>query len=61
MEKVKLNIFAIVGDPFCVAAEDGEKVLNQIRTGFKGKKKITLSFQNVEMLTSAFLNTAVGK
>ena len=61
MEKIELNVFAIVGDPFCVAAEDGEKVFNQIKMGFKEKKNIILSFQNVEMLTSAFLNTAVGK
>ncbi|SMC55809.1 protein of unknown function [Desulfocicer vacuolatum DSM 3385] len=61
MDTIKLSIFSIVGDSFCVAAEDGEKVFKQIRMGIEKNKKITLSFQNVEMLTTAFLNTAIGK
>ena len=59
--KIKINVFAVVGDSFCVAAEDGEKVLSQIKKGIIERKNIILSFQNVEMLTSAFLNTAIGK
>lgn len=61
MDAIKLNVFSIVGDSFCVAAEDGEKVFKQIQMGIKKNKKIVLSFQNVEMLTTAFLNTAIGK
>jgi hypothetical protein len=31
MDTIKLSIFSIVGDSFCVAAEDGEKVFKQIQ------------------------------
>lgn len=61
MNKIKISIYAITGDSFCVAAEDGEKVFEQIKKGFLEGKKIDISFLNIEMLTTAFLNTAIGK
>ncbi len=61
MEKVKINIINIVGSPFCVEADDGQKIYNLIVKSFKEKKRVVLSFLNVELLTTAFLNTAVGQ
>ena len=61
MEKIQLNVFAITGDTFCVSADDGEKVFKQIRLALDAGKKVELSFLNIEMLTSAFLNTAIGQ
>lgn len=61
MDRINLSVYAITGDSFCVSAEDGEKVFEQIKKGILEKKKVNVSFQNVEMLTSAFLNTAMGK
>lgn len=61
MQEITINIFNTVGNVFCVEVEDGEKVYNLIRKGLEEGKKFILSFKNVEMLTSAFLNTAVGQ
>lgn len=61
MEEVTISIYNTVGDSFCVDAEDGKKVYELIHKCLKENKKVKLSFQNVEMLTSAFLNTAVGQ
>ena len=55
------SIYSIVGDSFCVAAEDGEKVFEVIREALKKNMRVELSFLNVDMMTSAFLNTAIGK
>ncbi len=61
MEKIKISIYAIIGDSLCIAAEDGNKVYEQIKTALLKKKKVNISFLNIEMLTSAFLNTAIGR
>lgn len=61
MAELNISVFNTVGNAFCVEADDGEKIFHQISKAFKNEKKVVLSFQNVEMLTSAFLNTAIGQ
>ncbi len=61
MENTTINIVNTIGDVYGVEAEDGQKVFELIAKAFSDKKKVTLSFQNIEMLTTAFLNTAVGQ
>lgn len=61
MDNSTLNIVNIVGSTFCVEANDGQKVHDLIQKAFLEKRKVILSFLNVEMLTTAFLNTAVGQ
>ncbi len=61
MENVTINIVNTIGDVYGVEAEDGQKVFDLIIKAFQDGKKGILSFQNIEMLTTAFLNTAVGQ
>lgn len=61
MDMVSINVFSIIGNPICATAEDGEKIFSQIERAFKQGKNVILSFLNMEIMTSAFLNTAVGK
>jgi len=61
MGKLTINIVNTVGNSFCVEAEDGQRVYELIKKVFLEKRKVTLSFLNVEMLTTAFLNTAIGQ
>lgn len=61
MENTTINIVNTIGDIYGVEAEEGQKVFKLIVRAFEDKKKVILSFQNIEMLTTAFLNTAVGQ
>ena len=61
MNTIEINIFAIVGDDSCVNAEDGQKVFGKIKEVIEAGHKAKLSFTNVSLLTSAFLNVAIGQ
>ena len=57
----ELSVYEIVGSPLCVASSDGQKVHDRLSTALKEGQNVTLSFRNVAILTSAFLNTAIGQ
>ncbi len=62
MEKgIIISLFEVVGSPLCVASDDGQKVHDRLANALKEEHNVTLSFRNVTMLTSAFLNAAVGQ
>ena len=51
----------VVGSGLCVASDDGQKIYEEIEKAFKAGKKVKLSFDGVDDLTSAFLNSAIGQ
>lgn len=59
-EPITISIYQIVGDAICAEASDGEKVAKVIANILSHNKPIVLSFLNVEIITSAFLNSAIG-
>ncbi|MFH1096326.1 MAG: STAS-like domain-containing protein [Candidatus Desantisbacteria bacterium] len=58
---MELSIFEIVGSPLCVASGDGQKVYDRLAAALKEGRSVTLSFYNITILTSAFLNAAIGQ
>lgn len=61
MDTTTINIVKLIGDVYGVEAEDGQQVYDLIVKAFKKDLQVVLSFQNVELLTTAFLNSAVGQ
>lgn len=60
-DSLDLSIYEIVGSPLCVASEDGQKVYERIAAALQEGRTVTVSFQNINSLTSAFLNAAIGQ
>ena len=58
---ITIRVFEIVGSGLCVASDDGQKVHDQIAIALREGQRLSISFHNVESLTSAFLNTAIGQ
>lgn len=56
-----INIVNTIGDVFAVEAEEGQKVYDLIKKAFDNGNTVVLSFMNVKMMTTAFLNTAIGQ
>lgn len=61
MESTTINIVNTIGDVYGVEAEDGQKVYELLKKAIDGGHRVILSFLNIEMLTTAFLNTAIGQ
>jgi Icc-related predicted phosphoesterase len=61
MEQIRISVYNSVGNSFCTEADDGKIVYESIKNAIVNKKSVILDFQNVEMITSAFLNTSVGQ
>ena len=59
--QIVVMVFEVVGSGICVSSDDGQKVHDQIAAALREGKKIKVSFLNVESLTSAFLNAAIGQ
>jgi Icc-related predicted phosphoesterase len=61
MEDSSINVVDAIGDVFAVEGEAGQKVFELISEALEAQKNVIVSFQNVEMLTAAFLTTAIGQ
>ncbi len=61
METLKVSVFEVVGNRLCVASDDGQKVYEQVASALRQDRQVELSFLNVDSLTSAFLNAAIGQ
>ena len=60
-KNIRISMFEIVGSPFCVASDDGEKVRKHLDAALRSNQEIVLSFHNVTALTGAFLSAAIGQ
>lgn len=61
MSTINISIFNIVGSGLCVDAQDGDSVFKVISRALQQNQSVVISFKNVDMLTTAFLNTAIGQ
>lgn len=58
---VKVVLSRIVGSPFCVSIDDGQKVHDVVMTALESGRSVQISFLGVTRLTTAFLNAAIGQ
>ncbi len=62
MKEIRINIFEQVGSNAAVSSEDGDLLHSRIVKGLEEKDvKIILNFVNINVITSTFLNAAIGQ
>lgn len=61
LNKIAISIYEVVGSTFCVTSDDGQRVYERISKALEQECEVALLFRNVNVLTSAFLNTAIGQ
>jgi hypothetical protein len=60
-EPVFISVREIVGDPLCIATDDGDRVRERIAPPLREGRRVILSFGGVEMVIPAFLSSAIGQ
>lgn len=60
-DHIKIKIADLIGSPLCISAEDGQKVFDKVEHLVEAGKQVTISFENITMLISLFLNVAIGQ
>ncbi|MDR2907482.1 MAG: STAS-like domain-containing protein [Bacteroidales bacterium] len=58
---ILIQVANVIGNYYAVEATEGQKVYELIKKAITENQKIMLSFLNIEMMTTAFLNTAIGQ
>jgi len=60
LEKTVIDIAHVARHEICVAAEDGDRVFESIRSELKNNRAVELNFEGVRRLTASFLTAALG-
>ena len=60
-DNVTLYVQQIVTDSHCISDVQGEQIYKFITKALDAKKKVIISFNNIETVNTAFLNTAIGQ
>lgn len=60
-DQIKVKVADLIGSPLGISSEDGQKVFEKVEQLVKDGKQVTISFENVTMLISLFLNVAIGQ
>ncbi|BCY28375.1 STAS-like domain-containing protein [Flavobacterium okayamense] len=56
-----LLVKEIIDSEIAVSTDDGNKVFEQINSAFVKKENVDLDFQGINILITAFLNSAIGR
>ncbi|MGI9255702.1 MAG: STAS-like domain-containing protein [Salinispira sp.] len=59
--QIKITVADIIGSQLCISTDDGQKIFDKVKPLVKKGERVTISFKNVTMLISAFLNVAIGQ
>ncbi|MEA3450842.1 MAG: STAS-like domain-containing protein [Bacteroidota bacterium] len=61
MDTYRINIFQIVGSEIAVSSEKGNDVFEKIDRALQEDMSVVIDFENIKILTTAFLNSAIGQ
>jgi hypothetical protein len=58
---VVVRVFDVIGSSLAVSSDDGQKTYDKVAPLLRQGQKVRLSFDKIETIISAFLNSAIGQ
>lgn len=56
-----IKVSDVISGSFAVATEDGQKIYLLLENSLSNKRKVNLDFEGIHVMTTAFLNAAIGQ
>jgi hypothetical protein len=56
----RINVFEVVGGPYCVADSDGQKLGGKVKNALLDKDEVVLDFKDTTIYASPFFRAAFG-
>lgn len=56
-----IKVIDLINSEFAVSPEDGDIIYIKLRNSIAEKEEVRLDFDRIDLLTTAFLNNAIGK
>jgi hypothetical protein len=60
-QEIIVRAFDVIGSSLGVSSDDGQKVHDKVAPLLREGRKVSLSFDRIETIISAFLNAAIGQ
>jgi len=60
-QEIIVRAFDVIGSPLGVSSDDGQNVHDKVAPLLREGRKVSLSFDRIETIISAFLNAAIGQ
>ena len=57
----RVKLFEEIGDSAAVSTDDGDRIHDKIASALQKGLVVEIDFQNINLITSAFLNAAIGQ
>jgi hypothetical protein len=61
IDNLLIKVFEEIGGDAAVSSEDGDRIFSKLNKALQTQTPITLDFKNITLITSAFLNAAIGQ
>ena len=60
-KKIKITIKELIGSDSAISTEDGDKLFQRIDKALKNNALVQISFKDIKLITTAFLNAGIGQ
>ncbi len=61
MNEITIKIFQVIGSDIAVSSDKGNEIFKQIDKALQNKLIVNIDFKDIKILTTAFLNSAIGQ
>lgn len=60
-KKVFISVYECIGENSAISTEEGDSLYQRIETALDKEISVQVSFKNIQLITTAFLNAAIGQ